>query len=141
MENFWDWVDAASVTATAAEESWEQAVPSTAASVGIPGSLPSDVASSTPARPPSPQTAICVDDDAPLACTAANSPSNCKRKWTTEERLKHSTACQRKDRLTLADKLQIIYLHSSAPATQRKNQVRVHRACIDEISQTMTTCG
>jgi len=41
-----------------------------------------------------------------------------RRKWTAMDKAKHSDACRKKDRLTLADKLRVINLHASG-----KNQV------------------
>ena len=41
-----------------------------------------------------------------------------RREWTAMDKAKHSDACRKKDRLTLADKLRIIDLHASG-----KNQV------------------
>jgi hypothetical protein len=45
-----------------------------------------------------------------------------KRAWSSTDKEQHSDVCRNKDRLTLAEKLQIIYLHQLAPAHERKKQ-------------------
>ena len=45
-----------------------------------------------------------------------------KRRWSEEEKRKHSEACKDKSRLTLAEKLQIIDLFQNPKASERKSQ-------------------
>jgi len=52
-----------------------------------------------------------------------------KSQWSATQKLKHSDACRHKERLTLGDKVEIIYLHQEAPVSQRKTQVRGTCSC------------
>jgi hypothetical protein len=52
-----------------------------------------------------------------------------KSQWSATQKLKHSDACRHKERLTLGDKVEIIYLHQEAPVSQRKTQVRDTCSC------------
>ena len=72
------------------------------------------------------QPAIALD--APAAVGKDQSPRHRgkPKKWSTMQKQKHSDACRRKERLTLADKLEIIFLYESAPLDERKSQVRTH---------------
>jgi hypothetical protein len=45
-----------------------------------------------------------------------------QRKWSEEEKRRHSSACIAKDRLTLAQKIEIIRLHESEDYRERKSQ-------------------
>ena len=52
-----------------------------------------------------------------------------KSQWSATQKLRHSDACRHKQRLTLGDKLEIIYLHQEAPVSERKTQVRGTCSC------------
>lgn len=78
--------------------------------------------------------------DAPAAVGKDESPSHRgkPKKWSTMQKQKHSDACRRKERLTLADKLEIIFLYESAPPDERKSQVRTHLRSADRLLLTCT---
>ena len=48
-----------------------------------------------------------------------------QRKWSEEEKKRHSFACTGKDRLTLAQKLEIIRLHDSPNQHEHKSQTQL----------------
>jgi hypothetical protein len=61
-------------------------------------------------------------------CVTDSPHSNTRSKqWSKPDRTKHSDACKSKDRLTLKQKLEVIYLHTRAPSNQRKNQSELAR--------------
>ena len=68
------------------------------------------------------------DPDSYLSCPSTRVTSPCgdiedrKRTRSSTEKDQHSKACKNKDRLTLSEKLQIIYLHQLAPMHERKGQ-------------------
>ena len=55
-----------------------------------------------------------------------NLSANRKRKqeWLAVRRERHSEACRAKGRLTLGEKMRIIYLGTEAPGAERKTQVQ-----------------
>ena len=55
-----------------------------------------------------------------------NLSANRKRKqeWLAVRRERHSEACRAKGRLTLGEKMSIIYLGTEAPRAERKTQVQ-----------------
>ena len=58
--------------------------------------------------------------------TGTLSSANRKRKqeWLAVRRERHSEACRAKGRLTLGEKMRIIYLGTEAPGAERKTQVQ-----------------
>lgn len=47
-----------------------------------------------------------------------------KQEWLAVRRERHSEACRAKGRLTLGEKMRIIYLGTEAPGAERKTQVQ-----------------
>ena len=47
-----------------------------------------------------------------------------KQEWLAVRRERHSEACRAKGRLTLGEKMRIIYLGTEAPRAERKTQVQ-----------------
>ena len=47
-----------------------------------------------------------------------------KQEWLAVRRERHSEACRAKGRLTLGEKMRIIYLGTEAPGGERKTQVQ-----------------
>jgi hypothetical protein len=48
-----------------------------------------------------------------------------QRKWSEDDKLRHSVACKAKDRLTLEQKIEIIELHGTKSQTFLANKFRV----------------